>query len=189
MPAYIDEESVSRKGGILLPPADHVTVLSAAKTACAADKAEPPCAVIAADTVICHNNKILEKPTDSNDAFNMIKNLQGQNHEVYTGVTVTVKTAGRTLTETFCDVSKVHIRPLTDGEIRAYVNTGEPMGKSGSYAINGIGSLLIDMVQGDFNSVVGLPLARLCVVLRGLGVDLMGLISMNKKAKTDNFVG
>jgi len=175
VPANIDEQGLIRERDIHTPK-EHVMALSKAKAQHVASKSVPPCAIIAADTVIYHNNTILEKPADEEDAFNMIKSLQGKMHEVYTGVTIVVKGQGLCDEVTsFCDTAQVRLRLLDDSEITAYVNTGEPMGRSGSYAINGLGSLLIDLVNGDFNTVVGLPLARTYVELKELDIDLMEL--------------
>ena len=182
-PAYIDEAGLIRELGITTP-AEHVLALCEAKARFVCAKTNEPYIIIAADTVIYHEGKILEKPIDLDDAFNMLKNLQGKTHEVYTGVAVIVKNAVANkehlaipdcgAAKTFYEVSKVRFRQLEDREIIAYVKTGEALGRSGSYAINGIASLLIDGVNGDFNSVVGLPIAKVCAVLKEMGVYLLG---------------
>jgi septum formation protein len=171
-PAFIDEAAVVLSADTGGAPERHVTVLARAKMECVMGKTKGDCAVIAADTIIHHNGKIVEKPIDKSDALNMIKALQGNTHNVYTGVSLAVRRGGEVLTECFCETATVRIRPLKDAEIDFYVNSGEPMGRSGGYAINGLGAMMIDRVEGDFNAVVGLPLARVCAVLERLGVDL-----------------
>jgi len=169
-PANIDEEGLIKQRGIT-DPAEHVLALCEAKARFVRSKSKinEPSVIIAADTVIYHEDKILEKPIDLGDAFNMIKSLQGKEHEVYTGVTLIAAESEKS----FYEVTKVRFRQLDDNEINAYVDTGEPLGRSGSYAINGIASMLIDKVEGDFNSVVGLPLARVCATLKEMGVELL----------------
>jgi len=171
IPANIDEAGLIRERGITAP-AEHVLALCEAKARFVHEKATEPCVIIAADTVIFHNGKILEKPIDLPDAFNMLKSLQGQTHEVYTGVAIMHKQQQNF----FCDTSIVRMRPLDDSEISAYVNTGEPLGRSGSYSISGLAALLIDHVNGDVNSVVGLPLARTCAVLKEMGINLLEML-------------
>lgn len=163
-------------------PYDIVILLSGKKALYALEKlsSQPnnePCIIIAADTLIFFNGKVIGKPKDNHDAFETLKMLQGKEHSVYTGVTIIKnwETEGMRfaeMSEHIVDTSKVTMRSLTDDEIWAYVKTGESFGKAGSYAIQDKGAFLIEFIEGDFNSIVGLPLVKLSVVLKKMGVDL-----------------
>lgn len=120
--------------------------------------------VIGADTIVCHNGNILGKPADQEDAFRTLKALSGQTHSVFTGVTVIDALTGKT--ETFHEETRVTFFPIPDDEIRAYIETGDPMDKAGSYGIQGRGAFLVRFVEGDYFTVVGLPLARLIRTLK-----------------------
>ena len=113
--------------------------------------------VIGADTVVALNGEILGKPRDDNDAFNMLKMLSGKTHSVYTGVTL----ASKKKTITFYEETKVTFYPISDDEIKDYIKTGEPKDKAGAYGIQGLGGLLVEKIEGDYNNVVGLPVAKL----------------------------
>ncbi|MGN0522484.1 MAG: Maf family protein [Eubacterium sp.] len=110
--------------------------------------------VIGADTVVAVDGKILGKPENKNDAFNMLRLLSGREHSVFTGVTI-LKPGSR---ETFSEETKVKFFDLTDDEINAYIETGEPMDKAGAYGIQGKGALLVEKIDGDYFNVVGLPI-------------------------------
>ena len=122
----------------------------------------PDAVVIGADTIVVLDNEVLGKPADSEDAFRMLKALSGHTHQVMTGVCVMSKEK----TVRFCDSSDVEFYPLTDREIRDYVNTGEPMDKAGSYGIQGEGFFLIRKISGDFYSIMGFPAARVYRTLK-----------------------
>lgn len=125
--------------------------------------------IIAADTIVVIDGKILGKPHDRNDAKRMLGLLSGNLHEVITGLSVMHE--GEMISE---DVhTLVKFRELSDAEISAYVSTGEPDDKAGAYAVQGIGSLLIEGINGDFYNVVGLPLCRLGSILSRLGISLL----------------
>ncbi len=122
--------------------------------------------VVAADTIVALDGKILGKPADESDAFSMLKMLSGKWHQVYTGVTVVKQDKVKTEVE----MTEVKFRELSDKEIAAYIATGEPMDKAGSYGIQGKGALLVEQLRGDYYNVVGLPLVRLLRMMRELGV-------------------
>lgn len=113
--------------------------------------------VLGADTVVVLDDKILGKPKDKDDAFNMIKALSGRVHSVFTGVCV----VGKGVSMTFSEETKVEFLPLTDDEINAYINTDEPYDKAGAYGIQGLASKFIRGIQGDYFNVVGLPVSRI----------------------------
>lgn len=118
--------------------------------------------VIGADTVILFNNEVLGKPKDELDAFNMLKSLSGQTHEVYTGIAVVSK---HEIKRTH-DIARVTFHPIDDEAIRAYVNTKEPFDKSGSYAIQGLARAFIKQFEGDIETIVGLPTTLLKTLLK-----------------------
>ena len=122
--------------------------------------------VIGADTVVAFDGKILGKPKDEADAIRMISSFQGKAHQVYTGVTLVFcgkpgeKTGERWKTITFAEETDVHVCPMTEEQIQAYVKTGEPMDKAGAYGIQGRFAVWVKGISGDYNNVVGLPLGR-----------------------------
>lgn len=113
--------------------------------------------IIAADTVVISDDKILGKPRDTDDARRMLKALSGREHEVITGCTLALNGSSRS----FSVSSRVHFYPLNEAEINAYIETGEPMDKAGSYGIQGKGSLFVKEIHGDYFNIVGLPVAKL----------------------------
>ena len=118
--------------------------------------------IVAADTIVAIDGKILGKPADEKDAFAMLKTLSGRVHEVFTGVCV-IFANGRK--ERFFEETKVEFYELSDKEIADYIKTGEPMDKAGAYGIQGKGALLVKRIDGDYYNVMGLPVARLLRVL------------------------
>ncbi len=121
----------------------------------------PDSIVIGADTTVTLNDELLGKPLDATDAERMLTTLQGNAHEVSTGIAVL--TAEQTLTAV--ETTRVFFSPMTAEEIRSYVATGEPMDKAGAYGIQGHAARWIPRIEGDYNNVVGLPLARLAALL------------------------
>lgn len=119
--------------------------------------------VIGADTVVSMDGKIFGKPKDEEDAFRMLSKLSGKCHSVFTGICVMRTKDAFSVCKSV--ETKVYFKKLTDEKIRAYVKTGEPMDKAGAYGIQGIGSILVDKIEGDYLNVVGLPLAKLAEVL------------------------
>lgn len=128
--------------------------------------------VIGADTVVSVEGKILGKPKDEEDACRMLALLSGKTHEVYTGVTfVFLDASGRSGELTFAECTKVTMKEMTNEEIRSYVATGEPMDKAGAYGIQGKCAIFIDKIDGDYNNVVGLPVAAIYREWKKLGID------------------
>ena len=119
--------------------------------------------VIGADTVVCIDDKILGKPTDRNDAFNMLKALSGRHHSVFTGVTLITPDD----TVTFSVETRVKFFKLSDTQINEYIKTGECDDKAGAYGIQGKGALLVEKIEGDYFNVVGLPISALNRLING----------------------
>lgn len=160
-PAAFDELSTGKM-------ADEVVLANAVgkcQSVCAACGDKVP--VIAADTVVVLDGKILGKPKDVADAVRMLTELSGRTHKVLTGVAVSFD--GRQLAEV-CE-TEVIFRTLTAAEIADYVATGEPLDKAGAYGIQGRGAVFVEKINGCYNNVVGLPLTRLHLMLAKLGVD------------------
>ena len=118
--------------------------------------------VIAADTIVVCQGKVLGKPHDQDEAVSMLKLLSGREHQVMTGCTVLLGDRR----ETFTEVTTLRFRPLSDKEINRYVASGEPMDKAGAYGIQGGAALFCPGIQGDYYNVMGLPVCRLGSVLR-----------------------
>lgn len=127
--------------------------------------------IIAADTFIVFRDKLLGKPHTAKEAVRMLTMLNGKAHSVITGFTVldtgTQKRVSRSIE------TKVYFKKLTQKEIKAYVNTKEPLDKAGAYAIQGLGALFVEKIEGDFLNVVGLPLAALSETLKGFGISIL----------------
>lgn len=149
-------------------PEEYVARLSRDKAEALA-KAHPSRWVIAADTTVLLGEQLLEKPVDAADAARMLGAIAGRTHIVYTGVTL--ENAERAYRDTRVAESEVRMLPLSPAEIEWYVRTGEPLGKAGAYAAQGIGAMFIDSIHGSYTNVVGLPLATLFLMLRRAGID------------------
>lgn len=121
--------------------------------------------IIAADTIVCINDEILGKPLDKNDAKKMLEKLSDNTHFVLTGMTVIINKNGIINKNTVCSKSTIYFNKLTENEIIEYINTGEPLDKAGSYAIQGIGNKFIKKYEGNFDSIVGLDTKQLKDIL------------------------
>lgn len=143
-------------------PCDIVCELSHQKALEIAQTLKNTCYVIGADTIVAFENRILGKPKDSADAVRMISMLQGNTHQVYTGVTlIEVCEDGTFREKTFYEETNVHVCPMSEDEIADYVATGEPLDKAGAYGIQGAFSTYVSGIEGDYFNVVGLPVSRL----------------------------
>lgn len=127
--------------------------------------------VIGADTIVVLEGEVLGKPRDKIDAFSMLTRLQGREHKVYSGISIV--DAKTNEYETGFQSTTVRMRSLNDLEVTQYIATDEPMDKAGAYAIQGLGATLVEGINGDYFTVVGLPLALTAKYLRNFGVDLI----------------
>ncbi len=141
-------------------PIDYVERLAREKALCV-----PGSLVLGADTTVVVRDSILEKPVDSADALQMLRKLQGRTHQVVTSVALVSGEAVHQAT----DVTNVVFRKMDDGLLEAYVATGEPMDKAGAYGIQGYGAALVERIEGDFFSVMGLPLRLVLMLLEEAG--------------------
>ena len=125
--------------------------------------------VIGSDTVVALDDRILGKPVDESDACEMLKALSGREHKVFTGVALIRQAGdGEMKKRCFFEETSVHIARMSDEEIREYVATGEPMDKAGAYGIQTKFAKYVTGIEGDYNNVVGLPVARLYKELRDM---------------------
>jgi len=124
--------------------------------------------VIGSDTVVVVDNQILGKPADEAEAISTLKRLSGRQHEVFTGVAIVTPTGSTK----FYERTEVWFWELTDEDINAYVQSGEPFDKAGAYGIQQFGSMLVKKINGDYFAVVGLPVARTIRELKKAGYHL-----------------
>ncbi len=132
------------------------------------DRRLPYYPVLAADTVIASDKKILGKPADKNDAAAMLKLLSDKKHRVLTGIAISH--LGKTLTQT--SSTQVQFKKLNDNEIAHYIDSAEPLDKAGAYAIQGRGAVFISMLEGSYSGVVGLPLFETAQLLKQFGIEI-----------------
>ncbi len=152
-----------------LTPAQTVEYISRKKAAAAAALCTDDEIVITADTMVFLDDQRLGKPIDETDALRMLSALQGRHHTVCTGVTV--RQGEHMLTES--ESTQVYFRPAAESELKAYIRTGEPMDKAGSYGVQGMGALLVERLDGDFFNVMGLPVLRLSRMLSKFGIPFL----------------
>ena len=127
--------------------------------------------IIAADTFIVFRDKLLGKPHTDKEAVRMLVMLNGKSHAVITGYTVLDTKTGKYISRSV--ETTVWFKKLSPAGIRAYVKTKEPLDKAGAYAIQGLGSLMVKKIQGDYFNVIGLPLASLTDTLKKFGIALL----------------
>ncbi|RAW10324.1 septum formation protein Maf [Paenibacillus taichungensis] len=132
---------------------------------------EQDAVIVGSDTVVVLDGDILGKPVDEADAERMLSRLQGRVHRVFTGVACIDVSNGQSMVQ--YRQTDVTMKELSEATIRAYVQTGEPSDKAGSYAIQGIGASLIERVEGCYFNVVGLPLSLLSDMLDGFGIHVL----------------
>lgn len=158
----------------LLPgetPEEHVVRLSIDKAREVANRAAVDGRwFIGSDTIVLRGERVLGKPADARQAREMLQLLSGKEHRVLSGFAILDRSSGQQHAEAVA--TRVRFRELTDEEIARYIATGEPMDKAGSYAIQGLGVCFVAGIEGSYSNVVGLPLCRLTLALKELGVPL-----------------
>ncbi|MCS7385884.1 MAG: Maf family protein [archaeon GB-1867-005] len=127
--------------------------------------------IVAGDTIVVVEGEVLGKPKDEIEAIKMLTKLSGKEHTVITGIAVINADTGEKLVDAV--ETRVYMRKMTRKEIEMYVKSREPFGKAGGYAIQGLGALLIDKIDGCFFNVVGLPISKLYEMLKQVGVNLL----------------
>lgn len=170
VPFRVRPSRIPEDRGPAEPPEACVLRLATAKADAVWDSLEAAEArpVLAADTLVVVDDQVLGKPRDVDDAAHMLSRLSGRSHRVLTGVALRYQ--DRTLSR--LNATEVRFRATTDEERIAYCETGEPIGKAGSYAIQGRGAVLVERLDGSYSSVVGLPLAETADLLQELGFPL-----------------
>lgn len=129
--------------------------------------------VVGADTVVVIDGKILGKPKDETEAFEMLKSLSGKSHEVITAYSFVNLKKNIFLND--AEITKVFFKDMSDEEINWYISTKEPVDKAGAYGIQGKGAYFVEKIEGDFFSVMGFPLGRFLRSLTEIGIDLKNL--------------
>ena len=153
-----------------LTPGERVKALAAQKAEEVAQRLNDPAAVIlAADTLVELDGEVLGKPGTAERAQAMLRALSGREHRVWSGVCI--REGEKVLAESEC--TSVHFRALTDAEIHAYIATGEPLDKAGAYGYQGLASLFVERIEGDFFNVMVLPVCRMGQMLREFDISLL----------------
>jgi septum formation protein len=148
-------------------PLEYVQRLAAEKSAACVARLGADLPVLAADTAVVLGDLIMGKPKDRDDAFNMLRQLSGKMHRVYSAISLRGKEHGQAVS-----ITEVTFRPLTDREIEIYWQSGEPVDKAGAYAIQGLGGVFVASINGSFSGVVGLPLFETSELLSRQGIGL-----------------
>lgn len=156
------EEVVTKK-----LPWEVVEELSFQKAKEIADMQTEECIVIGSDTIVAKEEKIMGKPKDEADAYQMLSEIAGNVHQVYTGVTL-IRTGKDPKVITFAEKTDVHLYPMSDDEIHAYIATKDPMDKAGAYGIQGDFAIHVKGIEGDYYNVVGLPIGKVYQELKQL---------------------
>ena len=162
-----DENTIDFKGDI----EKYVKDLSRNKAIEVSSRIKEPSIVIAADTVVFHDGKVLEKPKCEEDVFSMLSSLSGNTHKVYSGICV-INTENDTVVTDY-DCTEVSFSELTDRQIRNYINSGEPMDKAGAYGIQGLGGAFVEGIKGCYYNVMGLPLNKLYKALENYDITIL----------------
>lgn len=161
-----DENQVAFEGDC----SEYVIKLARGKAENVSNQLNRDAFIIGCDTIVAFKDHILGKPKDEIEAFNMLKLLSGNMHQVYSGIAIVDTKCKDVKTDYIC--TNVQFSFLTDEEIKKYIATGEPMDKAGAYGIQGFGGVFVEQIQGDFYNVVGLPLNKLKYMFREMGVNL-----------------
>ena len=122
--------------------------------------------VIGADTIVYYDGEVLGKPADAQEAFDMLKLLSDRTHQVYTGLAIILRKANEKQVHLLHERTDVTFYPISDEELKDYITTGDPLDKAGAYGIQGTFAVHVKEIKGDYNNVVGLPIARLYQTLR-----------------------
>ena len=162
-----DENTIDFKGDI----AKYVKDLSRNKAIEVSKRLNEPSIVIAADTVVFQDGKVLGKPKNEEDAFSMLSSLSGNTHKVYSGICL-INTYDDTVV-TDCDCTEVRFSELNPRQIRNYINSGEPMDKAGAYGIQGLGGAFVEGIKGCYYNVMGLPLNKLYKALENYDITIL----------------
>ncbi|WP_300348655.1 Maf-like protein [Clostridium sp.] len=162
-----DEDTISFSGDV----EKYVQNLSKNKAIDVSERLKEPAIVIAADTVVFYNGKVMEKPKNEEDAFSMLSSLSGNTHKVYSGICI-INTEDDTVITDY-DFTEVIFSELSERQIRNYINSGEPMDKAGAYGIQGLGGTFVEGINGCYYNVMGLPLNKLYKILAKYNITIL----------------
>ena len=157
-----NEDEVKLKSDV----SDYVKEIALGKANDVANKIKEPSVIIGVDTIVTINNKVLGKPKDKEDAFNMLSELSGKVHKVYSGIAIINTRTNEVLQDSVC--TEVVFSTLSNDEIREYIESGEPLDKAGAYGIQGKGGVFVEKINGCYYNVVGLPLNKIKNMLNNL---------------------
>ncbi|MFC7393405.1 Maf family protein [Scopulibacillus cellulosilyticus] len=174
LPVEIKKNDVDETINKNMTPSEVVKELSlrkanAAYAACKEDNEHG--IIVGSDTIVVLDGKRLGKPKNKDDAFHMLNMLQGNIHEVYSGIACIDSESGKTQVND--SMTRVKIKTLSSEQIKRYINTGEPMDKAGAYGIQGLGATFVKKIDGDYFTVVGLPLALLADMLGEFDIQVI----------------
>lgn len=162
-----DESTINFNGDV----EEYVKDLSRNKAIEVSKEINEPSIVIAADTVVFQDGKVLEKPKCEDDAFSMLSSLSGNTHKVYSGICLINTEDGTVISDYDC--TEVRFSDLTPRQIRNYINSGEPMDKAGAYGIQGLGGAFVEGINGCYYNVMGLPLNKLYKALEKYNITIL----------------
>lgn len=165
-PVDIDETPKAKEVAL-----DYVSRVAAEKSAFCVSEVRRLLPVLAADTSVVIDGQILGKPKDREHAMAMLNQLSGKTHTVYSAVSLRVQ--GKNKHFQALSKTEVRFRKISSGEIQSYWDTGEPEGKAGAYAIQGLASIFVESIKGSFSGVVGLPLFETAVLLSKQGIKII----------------
>lgn len=155
-----DEEAVIFDGDF----SKYVIELSKGKALDVAEKNQKDLVVIGCDTIVAFEDKVLGKPKDEVEAYNILKSLSGHTHKVFSGVTIVQLGTNKIVSEAIC--TEVKFSEISDEDIENYIATNEPMDKAGAYGIQGYGGVFVEEIHGCYYNVVGLPINKLKSMLK-----------------------
>jgi len=161
-PVNLDESPLPNE-----TPLDYVQRLAAEKSAACIAQLGDSLPVLAADTAVVLGDLIMGKPKDRDEVFTMLRQLSGKIHRVYSAISFRGREHGQAVS-----ITEVTFRQLTESEMTAYWQSGEPLDKAGSYAIQGMGGVFVESISGSFSGVVGLPLFETAELLSRQGIEL-----------------
>ena len=167
---YPEEQHLDLSSGSRVSPQEIVKAVSLGKAQAVAQK-YPNAIIIAADTIGVLRDAIIGKPQTPGEARKMLRSLSGKSHRVITGLTL-IDTRSHKIALRLVE-TRVYFKPLSPREIANYVKTGEPLDKAGAYAIQGLGSVMVEKIKGDYYNVMGLPLSALAECLKEFGLKVL----------------
>lgn len=165
----VEPSSYKEEMGLDMEPEDLAKYLSQ-KKAIEVAKKHKDSIIIGADTFIVFEGELIGKPKTKEEAKEMLKKLSGKAHSVITGFTIIDTGLNKTVSD-FAE-TKLFFRDISDEEINSYVETGEPLDKAGAYAIQGLGGIFVQRIEGDYYNIVGLPLSKVVERLKDFGISV-----------------